>query len=403
MKHFSVLALALLLLFTAGANAQQTRIVLHADPQSITYPAQGLPTSVGSLRWHVYQLYYFIASLNPDMILVGGDLNEHGETPYWQDTLIAMVTATGVYSVPNTTFYPAPGDHDAIGVDGDWSVWKTQWQDRWDLPGNKTYYTVVENNVCAIQLTQSNSLTSVREGNTQYNWLVAELERANANPNIDWIILTWHYPPMEIGSGTSGASYVMPYLMKLCRDYNVDIVNTGHQHVLHRTHPVTFRDSVPPSRPWATVCIPVVVGPGEGTTFLCAARSELALNGSSPAYYHAIAVGSNSSGSQRIGNTGVECKKDAVYKLEIDGLVGKGYGVISYDEKKCRGAAKCGVCASRCKFGALSVVGDRLRVNTDRCYGCGVCIETCPGKALYLTPRPNHILNYAPPDLVAPL
>jgi hypothetical protein len=134
---------------------------------------------------------------------------------------------------------------------------------------------------------------------------------------------------MEIGSGTSGASYVMPYLMKLCRDYNVDIVNTGHQHVLHRTHPVTFRDSVPPSRPWATVCIPVVVGPGEGTTFLCAARSELALNGGSPAYYHAIAVGSNSSGSQRIGNTGVECKRDAVYKLEIDGLVGKGYGVNS--------------------------------------------------------------------------
>ena len=53
------------------------------------------------------------------------------------------------------------------------------------------------------------------------------------------------------------------------------------------------------------------------------------------------------------------------------------------DESKC---ASCGACEDRCHFGARKVVDGKLEYNKDLCFGCGLCVSTCPTKAITLIP-----------------
>ena len=40
--------------------------------------------------------------------------------------------------------------------------------------------------------------------------------------------------------------------------------------------------------------------------------------------------------------------------------------------------AHCRQCADNCPASAVTVTGDRLQVDEDRCTGCGICVATCP-------------------------
>jgi len=44
----------------------------------------------------------------------------------------------------------------------------------------------------------------------------------------------------------------------------------------------------------------------------------------------------------------------------------------------------CGICEQRCSFGARAISNNVLQVNADLCFGCGMCISTCPEKAIKL-------------------
>jgi heterodisulfide reductase subunit A-like polyferredoxin len=43
-----------------------------------------------------------------------------------------------------------------------------------------------------------------------------------------------------------------------------------------------------------------------------------------------------------------------------------------------------GTCVERCHFEAREMVDGQLKVNDDLCYGCGLCISTCPSEAISL-------------------
>jgi len=45
---------------------------------------------------------------------------------------------------------------------------------------------------------------------------------------------------------------------------------------------------------------------------------------------------------------------------------------------------ECGVCAERCQFGAREMVNGSLAFNPDLCFGCSLCVSTCPTNALAL-------------------
>ena len=51
----------------------------------------------------------------------------------------------------------------------------------------------------------------------------------------------------------------------------------------------------------------------------------------------------------------------------------------------------CGVCADRCQFGAREMKNGVLSYNPEMCFGCGLCVSTCPTNAIKLVDiQPNR-------------
>lgn len=47
----------------------------------------------------------------------------------------------------------------------------------------------------------------------------------------------------------------------------------------------------------------------------------------------------------------------------------------------------CGKCEERCQFGARSFVDGEMRFDKEQCFGCGLCVSTCPASAVNLIGR----------------
>jgi len=64
----------------------------------------------------------------------------------------------------------------------------------------------------------------------------------------------------------------------------------------------------------------------------------------------------------------------------------KSHYVAQVDYDACNG---CGICASRCQWGALKfeVTTKKASIDAFKCYGCGVCETGCPRKAIELIDR----------------
>lgn len=49
----------------------------------------------------------------------------------------------------------------------------------------------------------------------------------------------------------------------------------------------------------------------------------------------------------------------------------------------------CGICIERCIFAIRAWENNHITINEDGCYGCGLCVPTCPEKAIKMTLRPK--------------
>ncbi|MBN2863572.1 MAG: 4Fe-4S binding protein [Bacteroidales bacterium] len=69
---------------------------------------------------------------------------------------------------------------------------------------------------------------------------------------------------------------------------------------------------------------------------------------------------------------------------------------VKLDSDKCSG---CGTCLDRCQMDALSLNDGKAVVNTDRCIGCGLCVSTCSTGAMTLQRKPKNEQSYVPVNL----
>ncbi|MFZ5634119.1 MAG: ATP-binding protein [Bacillota bacterium] len=75
------------------------------------------------------------------------------------------------------------------------------------------------------------------------------------------------------------------------------------------------------------------------------------------------------------------------YRLDygINQLI-KGHWVAKVDYDRCNG---CGICVSRCQFGAIKkeVTTDKTNIDMMRCFGCGLCETGCKQQAITMIER----------------
>jgi hypothetical protein len=209
-------------------------VAAFGDPQSITYD--------NLIKTQVLPGYNRAMSLNPDLMIIAGDMNEHGENPWHWDTLESVLKQANIpYEAPNTFFYPVHGDHDLIGLSAMDSLtkeadWKQRWTDRLDLPGNETFYTFRRNNVQFIAVSfPTMPLPRFSRADVQYPWLVQQFQAAWANPEIDWIYVYYH-DPLQISWWNFGTLFT---------DYGVNILHHGDKHSSYISHPLLFNPSTP--------------------------------------------------------------------------------------------------------------------------------------------------------------
>jgi electron transport complex protein RnfB len=60
--------------------------------------------------------------------------------------------------------------------------------------------------------------------------------------------------------------------------------------------------------------------------------------------------------------------------------------IATLEPEACEG---CFACLERCQMQALAENGDRVRHDAGRCIGCGLCVSTCPTRALTLVRKPG--------------
>jgi hypothetical protein len=112
--------------------------------------------------------------------------------------------------------------------------------------GTEAYYSYDYGNVHCISLDSygfeklgDNTSRILIPTSEQYIWLRKDLEKARANPNVNWVIVFTHYPPFSGGTHDSDVDpeliQIRQNLVPLLDQYKVDLVVSGHSHDYQRT------------------------------------------------------------------------------------------------------------------------------------------------------------------------
>ena len=110
------------------------------------------------------------------------------------------------------------------------------------------YYSFNYNNIHV--LVMDTDRTSYSSGSSQYNFVVSDLKAASQNPNINWIIVTFHRP-IYTSPNTCSSCDPLTTLRNIYHvmfdQYGVDLVLSGHIHNYQRSFPLKYNPSSPSS------------------------------------------------------------------------------------------------------------------------------------------------------------
>lgn len=179
-----------------------------------------------------------IMNQKPNLVLGLGDYSYEDTPNCWLDALRPIASITKINF----------GNHE---VEPPTLI--TSYLKSFSLP--RQYYSYNIGNVHILTISTDDIITV---GSQQYNFVVKDLEVADSNPNLKWIIVSLHEPfyssPNTCGdSGCSGNKIFRDLLHPLFDKHGVDLVLEGHVHNYERSYPITFnaKDS---SKPIITSC-----------------------------------------------------------------------------------------------------------------------------------------------------
>ena len=176
-------------------------------------------------------------------------------------------------------FFATPGDHDLKTRNGGPFIAAFNPPAGWKS-GAPFYYTFDYGNARFIALDSKDSDRHERlygnltnKSGKSYKWLVAELEAAHADPDVDWIFLFFHHSPYSAATGWGGHGSdedIREIIAPLADKYGVNFVFSGHDHDYQRSHSLHGNEIVQDG--YGTVY--VVSGGGGGRRTLRGTGSE---------------------------------------------------------------------------------------------------------------------------------
>lgn len=163
---------------------------------------------------------------NPRFSIHSGDLVEDGtiqsQWNQWFETMENLIS--------NSVQMPALGNHEKDAQ---------SYFDQFVLPGNEKWFSFNYGNAHFICIYAPYDTSTVPSGSEQYNWLEADLQKANSDPDITWKFAFWHVPPYSSGSHGSNLT-LRSQLTPLLEQYGVDICFLGHDHTYERTYMLNY-------------------------------------------------------------------------------------------------------------------------------------------------------------------
>ncbi|MFD0442035.1 purple acid phosphatase family protein [Streptomyces indonesiensis] len=107
-------------------------------------------------------------------------------------------------------------------------------------------------------------------GGAQRRWLEAELTRARADRDIDWIVVVMHQVVVSTADhpGNGADLGIRQEWLPLFDTYGVDLVVCGHEHHYERSHPIRGREPNDTMTPTPAATRTDLVDTGEGTVHM---------------------------------------------------------------------------------------------------------------------------------------
>jgi predicted phosphodiesterase len=158
-----------------------------------------------------------IERVNPKAVFHTGDLVGDGRIEADWDTFFVITERL----LEKAAFYPALGNHEHDSP---------YYYERFDLPGNEQWYSVLIDGIKIIVL---NSCTDSDKKSEQYKWLENELK--NTGPEAKFKVALFHHPPYSSGPHDEDEKGLRKTWVPLFKKHGVDIVFNGHDHIYERS------------------------------------------------------------------------------------------------------------------------------------------------------------------------
>lgn len=194
---------------------------------------------------------------------LGDNAYEKGQRDEYQERIFNKAKKRYDFMFRQTPFYATPGNHDYFdGTVDSASLYRVRANKNihyYDVVDNFTngegggepsmteaYYSFDYGNIHFISLDTygfeklGDDHTKILAPNgVQAQWLKKDLAKANANPDINWVIVFTHIPPFSGGSHNSDTErdlmQIRNNLVPILDGYKVDLVLAGHSHGYERT------------------------------------------------------------------------------------------------------------------------------------------------------------------------